>query len=176
MAIGWIFLILLSERLFELCLARRHTRALLARGGREFSAETYPYIVALHSCFLIALFLESYPWQVPGDAITFITLSLFLLLQGGRYWCIISLGEQWNTRIILVPAAPVIKRGPYRWLRHPNYLIVTLEFLLLPLLLRAPLTFFLFFPINLLLLRQRIRLEEAALCQFSDYSSRFLSR
>ena len=176
MALAWIFLVLLSERLFELTLAHRHTRALLARGGREFYPETFPPIVALHSCFLIALALESYPWYVPRDALTLCTLGLLVLLQGGRYWCIASLGEQWNTRILLVPDAPVQRRGPYRWLRHPNYLIVTLEFLLLPLLLRAPLTFLLFFPVNLYLLRQRIRLEEAALRQFSDYSARFPPR
>ncbi|PKN12193.1 MAG: hypothetical protein CVU69_08325 [Deltaproteobacteria bacterium HGW-Deltaproteobacteria-4] len=173
MALGWIFLLLLSERLFELVLAHRHTRALLARGGREFYPETFPPIVALHAVFLLSLALESYPWDVPLDALTFGTLGLLLLLQGGRYWCITALGEQWNTRILLVPDAPVQRRGPYRWLRHPNYLIVTLEFLLLPLLFRTPLTFLLCFPINLLLLRQRIRLEEAALRQFSDYSSRF---
>ncbi len=173
MAIGWIFLVLLGERCFELAVAQRHTRALLARGGREFYPETYPPIVALHAFFLFALALESYPWDIPANTLTFVTLGLLILLQGGRYWCIISLGKQWNTRILLVPDAPVQKRGPYRWLRHPNYLIVTLEFLLLPLLLRAPLTFLVCFPLNLLLLRQRIHLEEAALRQFSDYSARF---
>ena len=173
MALGWIFLVLLGERLFEIGLAHRHARTLLARGGREFYPETFPPIVALHAFFLLALALESYPWRVPANPLTFVTLGLLVLLQGGRYWCIISLGAQWNTRILLVPAAPVQRRGPYRWLRHPNYLIVTLEFLLLPLLLRAPLTFLLCFPLNLLLLRQRIRLEEAALRQFSDYSVQF---
>ena len=173
MALGWIFLVLLSERLFELGVAQRHTRALLARGGREFYAETFLPIVALHAVFFLSLALESYPWNVPRNPLTFISLGLLLFLQGGRYWCIASLGEQWNTRILLVPDAPVQKRGPYRWLRHPNYLIVTLEFLLLPLLLRAPLTFLLCFPINLFLLRQRIRLEETALRQFSDYSVQF---
>lgn len=176
MALGWIFLVLLGERLFELVLARRHARALLARGGREFYPETYPPIVALHACFLLALAVEAYPWSVPGDFLTLCTLGLLLLLQGGRYWCITSLGEQWNTRILLVPAAPVQRRGPYRWLRHPNYLIVTLEFLLLPLLLRAPLTFLFFFPLNLILLRQRIRLEETALRRFSDYAVQFPQR
>lgn len=173
MSIGWIFLALLGERLFELVIAHRHRRALLFRGGQEFYPETFPPIVALHAFFLLALALESYPWRVPIDPLTFSTLGLLVLLQGGRYWCIFTLGEQWNTRILLIPDAPVQRRGPYRWLRHPNYLIVTLEFLLLPLLLRAPLTFLLCFPINLLLLRQRIRLEEAALRQFSDYSVQF---
>lgn len=159
-----------------LVLAHRHTRTLLARVGREFYPETFPPIVALHTFFLLSLALEAYPWHVPSDPLTIVTLALLLLLQGGRYWCIASLGEQWNTRILLIPDAPVQKRGPYRWLRHPNYLIVILEFLLLPLLLRAPLTLILFFPVNLLLLRQRIRLEEAALRQFSDYSVQFPQR
>lgn len=173
MFIGWVLAILVGQRLFELWLSSRHARALYARGGREYHAETFPHIVALHSLFLVSLAVESWPWRVPADWQTFLTLAALVLLQSGRYWCIASLGEQWNTRILLVPGATVRKRGPYRWLRHPNYLIVALEFLLLPLLLRAPLTLLLFFPANLLILRRRIRLEETALRAFSDYSARF---
>lgn len=173
MALGWIFLYLLGERLFEVWLARRHACALLARGGQEFYPETFLPIALLHAGFLLALAIEAYPWRVPSNPLTFVTLGLLLLLQAGRYWCIASLREQWNTRILLVPGAPVQRRGPYRWLRHPNYLIVCLEFLLLPLLLRAPITFLVFFPANLLLLHRRIRLEEAALRQFCDYNAHF---
>jgi methyltransferase len=97
---------------------------------------------------------------------------LFVLLEGLRFWCILSLGEAWNTRIVLVPGGRVEQRGSYRLLAHPNYLVATLEFLILPLLMHAPYAFARIFPANLLILRQRIRLEERALRQFTDYGER----
>ena len=173
MSLLWVFAYLVCERLFELQLSRRHLLALVARGGREFSPETFPRLVALHSFFLLALLIESYPWRLPLTPGTSTLLALFILLQGGRYWCIVSLGENWNTRIVLVPGATVHRKGPYRFLAHPNYLVVILEFALLPLLLAAPYTLALFFPANLLVLRQRVRLEEKALREFTDYNERF---
>jgi methyltransferase len=133
-------------------------------------------MVALHTLFLLALLGESYPWHVAADLFTGIILTLFILLQGCLCWCIISLGDNWNTRIVLVPGGKVKKAGPYKYLSHPNYLIVTLEFLLLPLLVHAPYTLALFFPANLLILRQRIRLEEASLREFTNYNEQFQPR
>jgi len=176
MSLLWIFAYLVLERFFELHLSRRHCRLLALRGGREFYPETFPRMVALHSLFLLALLVESYPWNVPPGPVTAILLVVFILLQAGRYWCIVSLGECWNTRIVLVPGGKVKKTGPYRWLSHPNYLLVTLEFMLLPLLMHAPYTMVLFFPANLLVVRQRIRLEEKALREFTDYSKKFQPR
>jgi len=176
MSLFWIFAYLLLERVFELYLSRRHRRILLARGGREYYPETFPRMVALHSLFLPALFVESYPWHVTLSVYTVILLLVFILLQMGRYWCIVSLGECWNTRIVLVPGGEVKKVGPYRWLAHPNYLVVTLEFMLLPLLMHSPYTLALFFPANLLIVRQRIRLEEKALREFTDYNMQFPPR
>jgi methyltransferase len=173
MSLLWVFAYLFMERLFELLLSRRHCHALAARGGREFYPETFPRMVALHTMFLLALFVESHPWHVPLDRFTLTLLSLLVLLQGMRYWCIASLGEYWNTRIVLVPGGKVKKTGPYRLLSHPNYLVVTLEFLLLPLLMHAPITLVVFFPANLLIVRQRIRLEEQALREFTDYNVQF---
>ena len=121
--------------------------------------------MALHASFLAALAVEGYPWRVPADGRTWACLGALAALMAGRYWCIASLGGHWNTRIVVVPGAPRVRRGPYRWLPHPNYLVVALEFLALPLLLRAPVTLAVFFPLNLLLLRQRIRLEERALAE-----------
>lgn len=168
-----VFAYLILERLFELHLSRSHCRAMAARGGREFYPETFPRMVALHTLFLLALLLESYPWQVPGNTFTCTLLTLFVLLQGVRYWCILSLGEYWNTRIVLIPGGHVKKTGPYRFLSHPNYLVVTLEFILLPLLMHAPYTLLLFFPANLLIVRQRILLEEKALREFTNYNKQF---
>jgi len=161
--LAWIFPVLAAQRLIELWLSRRHFRRLSERGGREFAPESFPWFVALHAGFLAALAWEGYPWRAPSDLRTWACLGALAVLMAGRYWCIASLGDYWNTRIVVVPGAPRIRRGPYRWLPHPNYLVVALEFLVLPLLFRAPVTLVVFFPLNLLLLRQRIRLEESAL-------------
>ena len=160
----WIYLLLLLQRLIELALAARNRKLALARGGIEYHPKTYKKFIWLHSLFLVSLLLESYPWQLPLDLLTWFCLALFGLLQLMRYWCIRSLGEQWNTRIIVIPGVPLSRRGPYRWFRHPNYLVVTLELAVIPLLARAPLTLLMFSLANLVLLRQRIRLEEEALC------------
>jgi len=173
MSLWWIFGFYFAERIFELGLARRNRRTLIARGGREFFPESYRTVVWLHALFFIALLLESYPWRVPLDALTVFCLTLLVVLQAVRYWCIVSLGPYWNTRIIVVPGAKVVRRGPYRFLRHPNYLVVTLEFAALPLLMRAPLTLFVFSLANLAVLRRRIHLEEEALRGHTDYDDRF---
>jgi methyltransferase len=169
----WVFAYLGLERLLELLISRKHRQTLASLGGREYYPETFFRMVALHVLFLVALFWESYPWRIPADPFHVSVLTLFVLLQGMRYWCILSLGNAWNTRIVLVPGGEVQKRGPYRLLAHPNYLVVTLEFLTLPLLMHAPYTFAVFFPANLLILWQRIRLEERALRQFTNYAERF---
>jgi methyltransferase len=173
MSLLWIFAYLILERLLELHVSRKHRLALEERGGREFYPETFALMAGLHSLFLLALFWESHPWRILGTPLNGALLGFFVLLQGLRYWCIHSLGEAWNTRIVLVPGGRVQKRGPYLLLAHPNYLVVTLEFLTLPLLMHAPFTLAIFFPANLLILRQRIRLEERALRQFTDYGERF---
>jgi len=173
MSLLWVFAYLGLERLLELYVSRKHNQALEALGGREYYPETFFRMAALHALFLGALFWESYPWRIPANPFHVALLAFFVLLQGMRYWCMLSLGEAWNTRIVLVPGGRVQKRGPYLLLAHPNYLVVTLEFITLPLLMHAPYTFAVFFPANFLILRQRIRLEELALRQFTDYEERF---
>jgi len=169
----WVFLFLLVQRCAELVYAARTRRRALARGGVEHAPETYRKFVWLHSLFLASLLLESYPWRLPLDTLTWFCLITFALLQLLRYWCIRSLGEQWNTRIIVVPGASLSRRGPYRFLRHPNYLVVTLELAVIPLLARAPITLLVFSLANLVLLRQRIRLEETALREHAEDGGRF---
>ena len=176
MSLWWVFTFLIAERLVELGIAERNKKRLLARGGREYHAETYPPMVAMHLLFLLALILESAPWHVPLNLLTLTCLISLILLQFGRYWCIVSLGEYWNTRIIVVAGADVIRNGPYRLLRHPNYLVVTLEFIVIPILMRAPFTLLIFFLANLILLRQRIRLEEQTLQGLTDYRTAFQLR
>ena len=173
MSLLWIFAYLVAERMLEMYLSGRHIRTLAVRGGREFYPETFPTVIALHTLFLLALCAESYPWRLAAGMFSHTLLALFVLLQLARYWCIVSLGEYWNTRIVLVPGEKVKRRGPYRLLPHPNYLIVALEFALLPLLMGAPWTMALFFPANIAVVCRRIRLEEQALRQFTDYDEQF---
>lgn len=176
MSLWWVFGFYAVERLFELSLSRKNRRRLEARRGKEFHPETYPTLVWLHILFFASLLAESYPWRVPFDPLTLFCLATLVFLQALRYWCIVSLGEYWNTRIILIPGAKARRRGPYRFLRHPNYLAVTLEFAVIPLLMRAPLTLIVFSLANLIVLRQRIRLEEEALREFTDYDERFQAK
>lgn len=125
----WIVLAVALQRLAELVLAQRNTARLLASGGVEIGRGHYLPIVLLHAAWLIVVF-----WHTPVDATVNIWLiGLFCLLQAGRVWVIASLGQYWTTRIITVPGAPLVARGPYRWLRHPNYVIVALELAVLPL-------------------------------------------
>jgi len=170
---AWIFAAIVLQRVLELRLCRRNRRVLQARGGREFFPGTYPVMVGLHVLFLLALSIESYPWSIPLDVFTFGVLGVLLLVTGMRYWAIASLGGNWNTRIVVVPGEPVKRAGPYRFLRHPNYLVLVLEFFLIPLLMRAPVTLVVFSLANLLVLRRRIRLEEEALREFTDYDEKF---
>jgi len=161
----WVFAFLLGERLFEIVISERHRYLLLARGGREFSPVSFQRIALMHVLFIAALALESYPWNMSLDFLTIFCLAVLAGLQAGRWWCMAALGENWNVRIIVVPGEGRKRSGPYRWLRHPNYLLVVLEFVFLPLLMRAFITLAVFSIVNLLLLRQRIQLEEKALGQ-----------
>ncbi len=173
---AWIFVLLALQRLFELHLSRKNRRSLEALGGREFYPETFRNVVAVHSLFLASLLLESYPWRIPIDALTLFSLAALALLSGLRYWCMAALGPFWNVRIVAVPGAAIVRSGPYGYLRHPNYLAVALEFIFLPLLMRAPVTLAVFSLAGLLVLRQRIRLEERALREITDYDSALPTR
>lgn len=147
------------QRLAELAVARRNTRRLLARGAVEHGRGHYPPLVALHAAWLLGLPLAVPPDRWPDP----ILLGLYLLLQPLRVWTISSLGERWTTRIIVLPGAPPVRHGPYRWLRHPNYLIVAAEILVLPLAFGAWQLALLLTLLNAALLRIRIRAEDRAL-------------
>jgi methyltransferase len=149
-----------AQRLGELWLARRNTAALLARGGVEFGAEHYPLIVVLHAGWLAGLW-----WFVDAQPVNRWWLAVFIALQVGRGWVILSLGKLWTTRIIVMPGAAPVARGPYRFVRHPNYLVVTLEIAVVPLALGLPTFASLFFLFNVAVLAIRIRAENAAFAQ-----------
>jgi len=147
------------QRLAELWFARRNTSRLLAEGAFEVGAGHYPLIVLLHAAWLLAMAV-GIPARTPPDAAL---LGVFFLLQLGRVWVIASLGRYWTTRIITLPGAPLVQRGPFRFLRHPNYLIVIGEIAILPLAFGACEIATIFSLLNLVLIVHRIRVEEAVL-------------
>lgn len=147
-----------AQRLAELIVSRRHTRALLARGAYEVGAGHYPLIVAVHAGWLAALW-----WLAPGRPVLWPLIGLFALLQGARLWVLATLGERWTTRIIVLPGAPLVARGPFRFVRHPNYLVVIAEIALLPLAFGLWQVALIFSLLNAAVLTVRIRAEEKAL-------------
>jgi len=155
---AWLVAFLIVQRLVELGFAQFNTGRLRAEGGVEFGAAHYPLLIVLHASWLIGL------WALGHDRpINLSWLVIFVFLQVGRLWVIASLGRRWTTRVIVLRGAAPVALGPYRWLKHPNYLIVALEIAVVPLALGLP-AFALFFSVaNVALLAYRIRIENEAL-------------
>ena len=161
------------ERHFERRLSRRNAAWAFARGGVEAGRRHFRAMQLLHAGFLAACALEVVALRRPFDpAVGFPMLALALAAQALRYWSIASLGRHWNVRVIVVPGAPAVVRGPYRFLRHPNYVAVALELFAVPLVHGAWLTALLFSAANGWLLAVRIRCEERALAEHCDYEAR----
>lgn len=148
-----------AQRLAETAYAARNTRALLRRGAVEVGRGHYPLIVLLHVAWLAALLVF-----VPAEAsVSWPWLALFAALQGVRLWVIASLGPYWTTRIVTLPGAPLVRRGPYRWVRHPNYLVVAGEIAVLPLVFGAWRIALVFSLLDAAMLAWRIRVEAQAI-------------
>ena len=157
-----------AERLVELRVSLRNAAWSFARGGREFGRGHYPVMVILHTGFLIACPLEVWLLERPFvPLIGYPLLAAAVALQGLRWWCIRSLGPHWNTRVIVVPDTEIVRRGPYRWVRHPNYVVVVIEGLVLPLVHSAWSTALVFSLANAALLRRRLAVENLALQQIT---------
>ncbi len=155
---AWLIAFLVAQRLAELGYAQWNTLRLRERGGIEFGANHYPLMVALHALWLLGL------WMLGHDrSVDPLWLTLFIVLQAGRVWAIASLGRRWTTRVIVLPGAAPVTRGPYRWLAHPNYLIVILEIAVVPLALGLPLLALVFSLANAALVAYRIHIENQAL-------------
>jgi methyltransferase len=160
-----VLLVLVAlERVLELVVSTRNSRRAKARGGVETGQGHYPAMVALHTGLLLGCLLEVViadrpflPW------LGWPMLGLVIASQALRWWCIATLGERWNTRVIVVPGLPLVTSGPYRWFRHPNYVAVVVEGFALPLVHTAWITAVLFTALNIPLLAVRLRCEEAAL-------------
>lgn len=152
------------ERLAELVLSKRHADELFSRGALERGFAHYPFMVALHTAFLAGCALEPRIFERPFiPALGYTMLVVALAMQAMRWWAISTLGVFWNTRVIVLPGAQRVARGPYRWIRHPNYVAVVIEGIALPLVHTAWLTALVFTVLNAALLFVRIRTEEDAL-------------
>ena len=159
MNLGIVILALVTmQRLGELWLSNRNTRRLLAEGAVEHGASHYPLIVAVHALWLAALWIVG-----PGSPINPFWLGIYVLLQLARVWVLASLGRRWTTRIIVVPGETLVKRGPYRLVEHPNYLVVAGEIAVLPLVFGFWDLAILFTLLNAAVLSVRIREENRAL-------------
>ena len=157
--LAWILALVVIQRLGELALARANTRRLLAQGGQEVGRGHYPLFILLHASWLIAIAaatpLATQPiWPLVG---------VFFILQLVRVWVIATLGRYWTTRIITIDDAPLVRGGPFRFVRHPNYWVVTGEIAVLPLAFGAWEIALIWSILNALLLRHRIAMEGAAL-------------
>jgi methyltransferase len=154
-----ILALVIAQRLAELAYAQRNTRALLARGGVEIGKKHYPLFILLHGAWLFATALA-----LPNPRVFYwIPLGGYVVLEILRCWTMLTLGPYWTTRIITIAGAPLVRRGPYRFTRHPNYVVVTGEIALLPLVFGEVWVAAVFSFLNALLLFWRIREEENAL-------------
>lgn len=159
------------ERLYEVRISKRNAAIALANGGKEYGRREYPWMVALHTGLLVGAVAEV--WIFDRPFIIWLGIPMLIIAvacQVGRYWVISSLGWQWNTRVIVVPGAPRVRRGPYRfpWLRHPNYWIVVIEGIALPMIHTAWITAIVFTVLNaIFLLGFRIPVENKALASLT---------
>ncbi|MCU0304160.1 MAG: hypothetical protein MUC56_08900 [Thermoanaerobaculales bacterium] len=157
-------------RLVELAVSRRNVRRLLARGAHEAGRSLYPRMVAVHASFLVACLAEVWLLGRPIIApLAFFSLGALAGAAALRWWVMATLGERWSTRVMILPGAPPVTGGPFRRLRHPNYLAVIVELVALPMVHTAWLTAIVFSALNALVLRSRVRTEEGALAEHGDY-------
>jgi methyltransferase len=165
------------ERAVELVITRRNLAWARERGAREHGGDHYPWMVATHASFLVACPLEVVALDRPFLPLLGIPmLGIVASTMALRYWAIATLGRRWTTKVVVVPGLAPVTSGPYRWLRHPNYLAVTLEVAALPLVHTAWVTAVVWSAGNALVLRARIAAEEAALRSASDYDGAMAGR
>jgi len=157
-----------GERVAELVVSQRNLFWSRERGGVEFGARHYPAMVIIHAGLLAGCLVETAALHRPFlPALGWPMLVIVVAAQGLRWWCIATLGRQWNTRVVVIPGAPRITSGPYRFVSHPNYVAVVAEGVALPLVHTAWITALLFSVLNAALLRTRIKVENAALASLT---------
>jgi methyltransferase len=161
-----------AMRLVELAVSRRNIARLEARGAVEVGRSLYPWMVAVHTTFLVACVAEV--WLLERPLLPLLAWFALGALVGAatlRWWVMVTLGDRWSTRVMVLPDSPPVASGPFRRLRHPNYLAVIVEFAALPMVHTAWITAVLFSVLNALVLRRRIRTEEAALDELGGYEA-----
>jgi methyltransferase len=167
--IGFIVL----QRMVELRIAKSNEKWMKKQGATEFGVSHYHYMVLMHVLFFVCLITEKVYWHHGLSHLWPILLSIFFVAQVIRIWVIASLGRYWNTKIIVLRDALVIKKGPYRFIKHPNYFVVAIELLVLPLLFNLYITASLFTVLNAFILMIRIPEEERALKELTEYEGHF---
>jgi len=165
-------MLVVGERLVELVISQRHIEQAKLQGGIERGLGHYPFMVLLHMSLLVGCVVEVWLRDPPVYALFGWSMVVVVIAaQGLRWWCITTLGPLWNTRIVVIPGVHLVRHGPYRWLRHPNYLAVVVEGLALPLVRNAWITAAVFGAANAWLLTVRIRAEDSALLELASPTS-----
>ncbi|WP_067725530.1 isoprenylcysteine carboxyl methyltransferase family protein [Oceanobacillus damuensis] len=169
----WVlFIIIIFQRLIELVIARRNEKWMKERGAIEREADHYKWFIIIHVLFFIFILTETFWRDNSTLPLNYTLLIFFILTQLGRVWCIASLGKFWNTKIIILPGEQLVSKGPYKYVKHPNYIIVGLELFIIPLLFGAIITAVIFPLLHILLLTVRIPAEERALNDVLSNSKR----
>lgn len=162
-----IFFIIL-QRILELFIAKSNEQWLMERGGVEKGQSHYKWFIYLHTLFIISILLEGFVYNTKEQPLSIFLLAVFFIVQVGRVWCILSLGRFWNTKVVFIPGVSPIQTGPYKYVKHPNYIIVAIELLVIPLLFGAYVTAIVFPLLHLILLKFRIPIEERALKEMTN--------
>jgi methyltransferase len=163
----WTFLLfVLAQRVFELLIAKRHEKKLKDIGARELDKGGYVFIVGMHIAFFVSLILEKSILNRSTSEWWIILIIIFCVAQALRYWAIASLGIYWNTKILVAPNHPLVRNGPYKILRHPNYIAVITELAVIPLIFSCYITSISFTVLNAIIIRRRIRIETQALNRY----------
>jgi methyltransferase len=170
------FSIVTCQRLVELMIARRNEKWMKAQGAKEFGRKHYHLMVWMHILFFTSLCFEKLAFNRQVSSFWPFLLFFFIIMQGIRMWVLASLGKFWNTKIIVLPNVEVVKKGPYRYIKHPNYFVVSVELLVIPLLFQAYATAVFFTLFNFFILSIRIPLEEKALKELTEYGENFQER
>jgi methyltransferase len=160
------------ERVVELIVSKRNLRWSKTQGGVEYGHSHYPFMVVLHVFLLAGALIEVWVWQRPLiPLLSWVMLALVIASQALRWWCISTLGQRWNTLVVIVPGMPRVTGGPYRWLSHPNYVAVVIEGIALPMVGFAWVTAIIFTVLNAALLTVRLRVENQALATLPPSST-----
>ncbi|MGM0845451.1 MAG: isoprenylcysteine carboxyl methyltransferase family protein [Bacillota bacterium] len=164
-----LFAVIAIQRVVELIIAKRNEKWMKEKGAKEYGKRHYKLMVSIHLLFFISLLAEELFMNRPLNEYWVVLFTLFLVTQVGRIWVIASLGRFWNTKIIVLPQADVVAKGPYKFIKHPNYFIVTVELIVIPLMFNAYWTLFIFALLNQFILAVRIPIEERALEEVTNY-------